>query len=348
MPHPSEAPHLPLGLTTPLRYRVPSTQRPNNHPRHLRWQTPTAKAAPEPSSPPSSPTSASPSPNSSASSSPVPAPCSPKASTPSPTPVTRHSSSSAAAAPAAHPPPPHPFGYGRERYFWAFVVSLVLFSLGSLFALYEGINKFRHPHDVDSPGIAIAILLLGISFESYALRTAVVAANDLREGASWWSFIRNSKAPELPVILLEDTGAVLGLLTALGAVGMTLLTDNPRWDAAGTITIGVLLGLIAIVLAVEMRSLLLGEAARPSDRQLILDTIEASPDAERLIHIRTQHLGPDELLVAAKIAFPPSMSFAEVATAIDTLEAAIRDRVPAARVIYVEPDVDRNRTPTEA
>lgn len=244
------------------------------------------------------------------------------------------------------PTPAHPFGYGRERYFWAFVVSLVLFSLGSLFALYEGINKFRHPHDVDSPGIAIGILLLAIVFESYALRTAVVAANHVREGASWWSFIRNSKSPELPVILLEDTGATLGLLVALGAVGMTLVTDNPRWDAAGTISIGVLLGIIAVVLAIEMRSLLLGEAARPSDRQAILDTIAASPDAERLIHIRTQHLGPDELLVAAKVAFPPTMSFAEVATAIDRLEAAIREQVPVARVIYVEPDVDRDREPS--
>ena len=245
------------------------------------------------------------------------------------------------------PTPSHPFGYGRERYFWAFVVSLVLFSLGSLFALYEGINKLQHPHDVDSPGIAIGILLLGLTFESYALRTAVVAANDIREGASWWQFIRNAKAPELPVILLEDTGAVFGLAIALGAIGMTIVTDDPRWDAAGTISIGVLLGIIAVVLAIEMRSLLIGDAARPSDRQAILDTIAASPDAERLIHIRTQHLGPDELLVAAKVAFPPTMSFAEVATAIDTLEAAIREQVPVARVIYIEPDVDRDRATAE-
>ena len=235
----------------------------------------------------------------------------------------------------------HPFGYGRERYFWAFVVSLVLFSLGSLFALYEGISKFRHPHEVDSPGIAIGILLLGIALEGGALRTAVVSANHVREGASWWQFIRNSKAPELPVILLEDSGAVLGLTIALGAVGMTLITDNPRWDAAGTISIGVLLGIIAVVLAIEMRSLLIGEAAGAGDRQAILDAIADSPDAERLIHIRTQHLGPEELLVAAKVAFPPDRTFAQVATAIDALEVAIRARVPEARVIYIEPDVDR-------
>jgi cation diffusion facilitator family transporter len=239
------------------------------------------------------------------------------------------------------PTPDHPFGYGRERYFWAFVVSVVLFALGSLFALYEGISKLRHPHELDSPAIAIGILALGILLEGYSFRTAVVAANNVRGDASWWAFIRNAKAPELPVVLLEDLGAMLGLMIAIFAIGMVLVTDNPRWDGAGTVSVGVLLGIIAIVLAIEMRSLLIGEAARPSDRQAILDTIAASLDAERLIHIRTQHLGPEELLVAAKVAFAPTMSFAEVATAIDEIEAAIRDRVPHARVIYIEPDVDR-------
>ena len=135
---------------------------------------------------------------------------------------------------------------------------------------------------------------------------------------------------------------MLGLVIALGAVVMTLVTDNPRWDAAGTISIGALLGIIAVVLAVEMRSLLIGEAASPEDRRKIIDTIAASPDAERLIHIRTQHLGPDELLVAAKVAFPGDRTFAQVAQAIDDLEAAIREQVPRARVIYIEPDVDRS------
>lgn len=242
----------------------------------------------------------------------------------------------------------HPFGYGRERYFWAFVVSLVLFSLGSLFALYEGIDKLRHPHDLDSPAIAIGILGIGVLLEGFSLRTAVVAANQVREGASWWSFIRNSKAPELPVVLLEDLGAMFGLVIAMFAITMALVTDNARWDGAGTVAIGALLGVIAVILAIEMRSLLLGEAASPSDRQRILDTIDASPHAERLIHIRTQHLGPDELLVAAKVAFPPRMTFAEVAAAIDDLESAIRARVPVARVIYIEPDVDRDRESASA
>lgn len=244
------------------------------------------------------------------------------------------------------PTPAHPFGYGRERYFWAFVVSLVLFSLGSLFALFEGIDKLRHPHELDSAVIAIAILGLGVVLEGFSLRTAVVAANHVRGEASWWSFIRNAKAPELPVVLLEDIGAMLGLVIALFAISMALITDNPRWDGAGTVSIGALLGVIAVVLAVEMRSLLIGESASPSDREAIIETIANAPHAERLIHIRTQHLGPEELLVAAKVAFPPAMSFEQVATAIDELEASIRGRVPHARVIYVEPDVDRDRAPS--
>jgi cation diffusion facilitator family transporter len=244
------------------------------------------------------------------------------------------------------PTPAHPFGYGRERYFWAFVVALVLFSLGSLFALYEGIEKLRHPHEIDSPAVAIAILGVAVALEGYSFRTAVHAASPLREGAGWWQFIRNAKAPELPVVLLEDLGALLGLAVALTAVTVSLVTDNPRWDGAGTVVIGLLLGAIAIVLAIEMRSLLIGESASATDRQAILDAIDASPESDRLIHLRTEHLGPDELLVAAKIAFPPDRTFDQVAAAIDTLEVAIRDRVPAARVIYIEPDVDR--TPATA
>ena len=237
----------------------------------------------------------------------------------------------------------HPFGYGRERYFWAFVVSVVLFTLGSVFALYEGISKLRHPHELDSPQWAIGILLGAIVLEGFSFRTAVVAANPLREGASWWTYIRKSKSPELPVVLLEDLGAMLGLVIALVAVLLALVTDDPIWDGAGTVAIGALLGVIAVVLAIEMRSLLIGESASTDDREAIIEAIEGAPHVERLIHIKTQHLGPDELLIAAKVAFPPALSFQDVATAIDELEANIRQRIPYARAIYIEPDVDRDR-----
>jgi cation diffusion facilitator family transporter len=236
----------------------------------------------------------------------------------------------------------HPFGFGRERYFWAFVVSMVLFSLGSIFAIHEGIDKLLHPHEVVSPAVAVCILVLAIVLESWSFRTAIVAAQPARRGKSWWSFIRHSKSPELPVVLLEDLGALLGLLIALVGVTLSAVYGDPRFDAMGSIGIGALLGVIAIVLAIEMKSLLIGESATEEVRSAIGATIEASPVVRNLIHMRTLHLGPDELLVAVKVAFDSGLDIAGLATAIDELEAAIRQQVPAARVIYVEPDVVRS------
>jgi cation diffusion facilitator family transporter len=235
----------------------------------------------------------------------------------------------------------HPFGYGRERYFWAFVVSLVLFSLGGLFAIFEGIEKLRHPHELESVGIAIGILVVAIVLETFSLHTAVKEANHVRGNESWWSFIRHSKSPELPVVLLEDTGAEVGLFLALGGVLMAHFTDEPRWDAAGSLGIGVLLVVIAAVLAFEMKSLLMGESASPGDEAKIRRAIEDGPEVRRLIHIRTQHLGPEELLVGAKIELAGDPSFAEVAGAINATEGRIRAAVPSARVVYLEPDLAR-------
>jgi cation diffusion facilitator family transporter len=235
----------------------------------------------------------------------------------------------------------HPFGYGRERYFWAFVVALVLFSMGGMFALYEGVEKFRHPHELDTPLVAVGILVVAIGLESWSLRTAVHEARAVKGGEGWVAFIRHAKIPELPVVLLEDIGALVGLVLALGGVGMAELTDEPRWDAVGTLSIGVLLTVIALILTVEMRSLLIGETASPADEQAIVRAIEGSPHVRRLIHHRTQHLGPEELLVAAKLELDAELTFVEVATAIDGVEAAIRAAVPAASIVYLEPDVAR-------
>lgn len=238
----------------------------------------------------------------------------------------------------------HPFGYGRERYVYAFVVSIILFSVGGLFAIYEAIDKLTHPHELDRTWwwLPLVVLVVAIGLESFSLRTAVRESNLVREeGQSWVSFVRRSKAPELPVMLLEDVGALTGLTFALLGVGLTLITGNPVFDALGTLMIGILLVLIAIVLGVETKSLLVGEGATTGDHDRIVDAINDGPEVEKLIHIKTLYLGPDELLVAAKVALTSDKSVREAADDIDAIEERIRTAVPVARVVYIEPDVYR-------
>ncbi|MBS1107633.1 MAG: cation transporter [Deltaproteobacteria bacterium] len=238
--------------------------------------------------------------------------------------------------------PDHPFGYGRERYFWSFVVALVLFSMGSLFAIYEGVEKLLHPHALVAPQWAIGVLLVAIALEAWSFRTAFVEANAVRGDQNLWRFIRRAKSPELPVVLLEDTGALLGLVFALLGVGLAIATGNARFDALGSVAIGVLLACIAFVLATEMKSLLIGESATPDVQQQIRAAIEGSAPVSRLIHLRTLHLGPDELLVGAKVEFSSTLDVPGLARAIDEVEARVRAVVSEARVIYIEPDVQRS------
>jgi cation diffusion facilitator family transporter len=235
--------------------------------------------------------------------------------------------------------PEHPFGYGRDRYFWAFVVAMVLFLVGGLFAIYEGVSKLRDPHEISSPGVAFAILGVAVVLELFSLRTAVREARPHRGSRSWVAYIRGSKSPELPVVLLEDLGALLGLLFALTGLTLTEVTGDAAWDGAATLAIGVLLVGIAAVLVVEVESLLIGEAGAPEHEEAIRAAIAATPDVRGLIHMRTLHLGPDELLVAAKIDLPPDLTAVRIAAAIDAAEARIRSAVPIARVIYLEPDL---------
>ncbi len=239
----------------------------------------------------------------------------------------------------------HPFGYGRARYFYAFVVALLLFSLGSVFALYEGIHKLESDESLTSPLVAIVILTVAIVLEILSFRTAIRESRPLKGDGTWWQFIRQSKAPELPVVLLEDAGALFGLILALGGVGLSMLTGNIVWDAIGTLCIGVLLGVIAIILIVETKSLLIGEGSGPDELGRIRTAL-VGEGVDRLIHIKTQYLGPDELLIAAKIAVPATMSTGEVARVIDEAEARVRSSVPAARIIYLEPDLDRTPAPS--
>ncbi len=239
--------------------------------------------------------------------------------------------------------PTHQFGFGRERYFWAFVVALVIFSVGSLFAVFEGIDKLRHPEPIESPEWAIGVLLVAMVLEGLSLRTAArESRRSMRKGMSWWSFVREARKPELPVVLMEDFGALAGLTLALAAITTSIVTDEPRWDAVGTLSIGILLGIIAMILSNEMRSLLVGESVTRENLAAIEEGIAASPRVQRLIHLRTQHLGPEQILVAAKLQFDPDLDMEGLARAIDETEKLIRDRLSGETFIFIEPDIYRS------
>ncbi|HEV2887344.1 MAG TPA: cation diffusion facilitator family transporter [Jatrophihabitans sp.] len=237
----------------------------------------------------------------------------------------------------------HPFGYGRDRYVYGFLVALVLFTVGGLFAVYEGIHKIADPHHLDSPQIAIGVLLVAIVLESLSFRTAIRESRGPKGNSSWPEFIRRAKVPELPVVLLEDFAALVGLTLALFGVGLSVLLDEPVWDGVGTVAIGVLLIAVAVILIIETKSLLLGEAASPAAVSRIEAALvgDSASGISGVIHHRTMHLGPDEVLVAAKVSMSPGSSLAEVANAIDAAEARVRAAEPTARVIYLEPDVYR-------
>lgn len=242
--------------------------------------------------------------------------------------------------------PAHPFGYGRERYIYAFIVSIVLFTLGGLFALYEAWHKWSEPHPIESwHWVPVVVLVAAIVMEGFSFRTAVVESNHVRGDQSWVSFVRNAKAPELPVVLLEDLGALIGLVLALFGVGMTLSTGDGRWDAVGTASIGVLLVVIAVVLALETRSLLLGESAS-KEHVAAIEAALLGDGVLSVIHMRTLHVGPENLLVAAKIEVVPTETASDVADAIDEAEARVRAAVPIATLIYLEPDLRHATDPS--
>jgi cation diffusion facilitator family transporter len=235
----------------------------------------------------------------------------------------------------------HPFGFGRERFLYGFVVALLLFTLGAVFALYEGVQKVVDPHPLADPLVAVIILVLAMCLEGFSFRTAVRESRVHKGEDSWWRFIRDATIPELPLVLAEDTAALIGLVFALCGVGLSVLTGDPVWDGIGTLAIGTLLGAVALTLIVEMKSLLIGEGADDELLGVITEELVRGR-VTRVIHIRTQYIGPDELLVAAKIALVPSLPLREVAAAIDDAEARVRARVPQAKLIYLEPDLDRN------
>ena len=235
----------------------------------------------------------------------------------------------------------HPFGYARESYFFAFVVAVVLFTAGAGFAAREGLAKLGHHEEISSPMIAVGVLLVGIVLEIFSFRTAVRAAQKLRRDRDWWQFVRQNKTAELTVVLLEDAAALLGLVLALLGVGLAAITGNPIWDAYGTLAIAALLAVIAVFLAIETKSLLIGESAAPEEESAIRTALEETPGIDHVIHLRTEHRGPSELLVTAKVAVPSTLVAAAIAHTIDEAEARIRAAVPTARYIFLEPDLPR-------
>jgi cation diffusion facilitator family transporter len=237
--------------------------------------------------------------------------------------------------------PEHPFGYGRERYFYAFVVAVVIFTVGSLFSLHEGWQKVTDPHPVSNAGWAFAVLIFALVLEGLSFRTAVKESNPERGDRSWAAFIRRAKAPELPVVLLEDFAALIGLVLALIGVTLAVVTGDGAWDGAGSMAIGILLGFVATVLAVETKSLLIGESAHGDVERRIIEALETGAEVECVIHLRTQHIGPEELLVAAKIAVHHDETAAEIARGINAAEKRVRAAVPMAHYIYLEPDLYR-------
>lgn len=239
----------------------------------------------------------------------------------------------------------HQFGYGRERYFWAFVVAMVLFALGGLFSIFEGIEKIRRPHEVESLAWAIGVLVFAIIAEALSFRTAIIEAQRIKGDRTWTDFIRKSRSPELPVVLLEDAGAMIGLIFALVGVGLTAITGDPIWDGLGTLSIGILLLIISIVLTIEMKSLLIGEAATQEHITAITEAVDSVGTVNRVIDLRTQHIGPEELLIAGKLEFDRSLSNPAISDAIDNVESALREAIPLDMQIYLEPDLYDARYP---
>ena len=233
----------------------------------------------------------------------------------------------------------HPFGFGRERYFYAFVVAVMLFTVGAVFSIYDGVHKIVSGGELTSPYVAYAVLGLSMILESFSLRTAIHEANEVRGDRSWRQFVHLTKLPELPVVLLEDTAALIGLALAFLGVLLSQLTGNDKWDGVGSVAVGLLLGCAAFIVGYETKSLLIGESATEEMSARIVAALEAGPEPFRVIHLRTSHIGPEALLVAAKIGVPPEMTAAQLAAAIDVVERRVRAAEPIAETIYLEPDI---------
>jgi cation diffusion facilitator family transporter len=235
----------------------------------------------------------------------------------------------------------HSFGFGRERYFYAFVVAVMLFTVGAVFSLYDGIHKIMAPGHLDSPAVAYGVLGVSMVLEGFSLRTAIGEANEHRDGRGWRAFVHLTKIPELPVVLLEDSAALIGLTFAFLGVLLSQLTGHDEWDGIGSVGVGLLLAFAAFIVGYETKSLLIGESASEEVSERIVSALEGGPENFRMIHLRTSHIGPETLLVTGKIGVPGTLTAVQLTAGIDAAEKRIRAAVPIAETIYLEPDIYR-------
>lgn len=234
----------------------------------------------------------------------------------------------------------HPLGYGKAIYFWSFVVAVLLFSVGGLFSVYEGWHKLHSTEALHRPEIALGVLLFGIVLESISMRACMREVNKVRGGRSWFRWFRESRQAELVVIFGEDLAALCGLTLAFGAVLATMLTGNPLYDALGSIAIGVLLIVVAVFVAVEVKALLVGQSAEPPMREAITAFIGMALSVEEVLNVITLHFG-DDIMVAVKARFKETHSVGQLAHEINNLEKALKEEFPHVKWVFFEPDIAR-------
>jgi len=235
------------------------------------------------------------------------------------------------------PSPDYPLGWGKAVFYWSFIVALVLFSLGGLFSLYEGWHKLADPQPVTYPWVAVGILIFGLAAETVSLRACLHEVNKVRGDRTLWRWFRDSRQSELVVILGEDLAALLGLALALIAVLLTVLTGNTAWDALGSMSIGVVLIVVAILVGVEIKALLIGQSADHETEARLREFLQRQPGVEKVFRLLTLQLGTS-LMVAVKVKMQPE-SAAELVAAINRAEAATRAEFPEIQWLFFEPDV---------
>lgn len=232
----------------------------------------------------------------------------------------------------------HPFGRAAESYFWSFLVALLLFFLGGVFAIYEGVHKLSEHVAPGSPWAALAVLVISIGMEGTSFIVAFKEFNKERGERSISQALFDGKDPVIPVVLLEDTGAIVGLVVALVSIGVSAITGDSRIDAVGSIVIGVLLCLIGLALARDTKSLLIGEGITETMRREVIGIIEAVPGVDKVGQLLSLHLGPKTILLALKVRFEKGLDLADVERVTNDLEAAVRAKIPEMTRIFVEPD----------